>query len=700
MSADSESLKSSLGLDTTDFKTGLADANRELRVLESGFRASVSTLEDWGNTVTGLETRQKNLTKQIEIQKDKVEALRKNHERLAVENGETSISARNAEVALNKETERLGKMQIELDGTVTGLQNLHDGNDAAGRSMEELAGKQDSLGQQFKRSWTEINSAIMVGKEAWQAINKVVDETVGTYVNYADRVREISQVTGQQAEEVSRLLQVTDDYKIKDESLNTVMKKMASEGYPLTIDSLAKLSDEYLKLNPGVERSLFLNEKFGKQGIDFAEAMLAGGDALRKRAAAVEANLILDQRALDKAREYQIAQDGLNDALEGMKIAVGQELVPILTKLANGLTASITAEQTWQRAMDLGINVRRNAANGVMILNGEQITLEELTLKVAEAEQAQKRAFEEANPEIARAHDYMVDYKTSAQKATTQTDMFGFAVRDGADALQQANAEFGFIINFARQYETNLKNVKTAEKDLKEAEAELFAMSQPGWDGTAEQLQTAQDKVDGLKTKLSEAQQASLDATNEMIAGFLQAQLTADGSFTEEDIRKVLKYRLAMGLLTQEGYDAALAALKVAQNLASIPAEVNTQVNVNTNYTYTNSGGNGGGGGAQYIPMADGGDFIVRRPTLFLAGEAGPERATFTPMNQMEDGVSRLAAAVRDLNMSLPALAGTAYGAAQQSSTTINAPIQANVANDIDLYKLSRQVAEEIARRK
>ena len=152
MSADSESLKSSLGLDTTDFKTGLADANRELRVLESGFRASVSTLEDWGNTVTGLETRQKNLTKQIEIQKDKVEALRKNHERLAVENGETSISARNAEVALNKETERLGKMQIELDGTVTGLQNLHDGNDAAGRSMEELAGKQDSLGQQFKRS--------------------------------------------------------------------------------------------------------------------------------------------------------------------------------------------------------------------------------------------------------------------------------------------------------------------------------------------------------------------------------------------------------------------------------------------------------------------------------------------------------------------------------------------------------------------
>lgn len=31
-------------------------------------------------------------------------------------------------------------------------------------------------------------------------------------------------------------------------------------------------------------------------------------------------------------------------------------------------------------------------------------------------------------------------------------------------------------------------------------------------------------------------------------------------------------------------------------------------------------------------PMANGGDFMVKRPTLFLAGEAGAERATFTPM--------------------------------------------------------------------
>jgi len=43
----------------------------------------------------------------------------------------------------------------------------------------------------------------------------------------------------------------------------------------------------------------------------------------------------------------------------------------------------------------------------------------------------------------------------------------------------------------------------------------------------------------------------------------------------------------------------------------------------------------------QPIPMANGGDFMVKRPTLFLAGEAGPERATFTPIGKMSSEESQ-----------------------------------------------------------
>jgi hypothetical protein len=48
------------------------------------------------------------------------------------------------------------------------------------------------------------------------------------------------------------------------------------------------------------------------------------------------------------------------------------------------------------------------------------------------------------------------------------------------------------------------------------------------------------------------------------------------------------------------------------------------------------SGGFGTYGGAQ----AEGGDYMVNRPTWFLAGEAGPERATFTPFGKSSQGQS------------------------------------------------------------
>lgn len=53
-------------------------------------------------------------------------------------------------------------------------------------------------------------------------------------------------------------------------------------------------------------------------------------------------------------------------------------------------------------------------------------------------------------------------------------------------------------------------------------------------------------------------------------------------------------------------------------------------------------GGGGGGGSFGGVPsgfkMAGGGDMMVNRPTLFLAGEAGPERATFTPLRSGRGG--------------------------------------------------------------
>ncbi len=66
----------------------------------------------------------------------------------------------------------------------------------------------------------------------------------------------------------------------------------------------------------------------------------------------------------------------------------------------------------------------------------------------------------------------------------------------------------------------------------------------------------------------------------------------------------------------------------VTNSINNIPRSVD--INVQGHYIAPSIPDGGGGdvdwGGAQ----AAGGDYFVRRPTLFLAGEAGPERASFS----------------------------------------------------------------------
>jgi phage-related protein/predicted nucleic acid-binding Zn-ribbon protein len=135
-------LSGKLGLDTTDFKTAITAANRELRVLESGFRASAAGLDDWAKDATGLETRIRSLTSQMDIQGAKVRALGAEYDRVAAEKGKTSRAAQDLALKLNQETERLNKMQTELRQSETGLKALQDGSKNAGKGVEDLDKKQ------------------------------------------------------------------------------------------------------------------------------------------------------------------------------------------------------------------------------------------------------------------------------------------------------------------------------------------------------------------------------------------------------------------------------------------------------------------------------------------------------------------------------------------------------------------------------
>lgn len=141
-----EKLSGKLGIDTTDFKTAIGAANRELRVLESSFKAGAAALGDWTKDASGLEARMKTLTSQIDIQRLKVDALRAEHQRLVEANGANSRAAQDAEIKLNKETETLNKMTVELEDTTKSLDEMKSRSGEAGDAVEDLGENANETG--------------------------------------------------------------------------------------------------------------------------------------------------------------------------------------------------------------------------------------------------------------------------------------------------------------------------------------------------------------------------------------------------------------------------------------------------------------------------------------------------------------------------------------------------------------------------
>lgn len=179
---------------------------------------------------------------------------------------------------------------------------------------------------------------------AYYTVDKVLDATVGTFVNYAAQVRELSRLTGTSAEDTSRLIQMADDLTISYESLQKALWAASKNGFDVNVQSLAAMADEYVALGSASEKAEFLAKRFGKSGAEMGKLLEMGGAGVRAANAAIQENMILTEEAVAKAREYEIAVDNLTDAWQGFKVAAGGNIIGPLITLLNKANAEIDEE--------------------------------------------------------------------------------------------------------------------------------------------------------------------------------------------------------------------------------------------------------------------------------------------------------------------------------------------------------------------
>lgn len=262
-----EKLSGKLGIDTTDFKAGISAANRELRVLESGFKANAAALGDWTKDATGLELRVKSLTDQMDIQRLKVEALREEYQRVAADSGENSRAAQELEIKLNKETETLNKMQGELNGAQSSLQELSSANTDAGDSAAEAADKTETFKSVVSGMGAVVKGALTVVVGLATAVAGVSAAITGLVLDTASASAELNDLsvkTGISTTRLQELNYISGQVGTTTDSITGSLARL--------VRSMATAQEQEGKYNDERTKALADGEEFDGQLGDVAAA--------------------------------------------------------------------------------------------------------------------------------------------------------------------------------------------------------------------------------------------------------------------------------------------------------------------------------------------------------------------------------------------------------------------------------------------
>jgi hypothetical protein len=182
---------------------------------------------------------------------------------------------------------------------------------------------------------TAIGAISGVAIAAGAAIKKIADDTAA----YNKQILDLTQVTGTGAEEMSRIVQVADDFGIEIGQVRTALVMMNKNGMKPSIENLATLADEYVNTTDKTAFAAKAAKLLGRQYTTLIPMLAKGGDALRDQAAAVDDSLIATDASIKAAEDYRMALDNWNDSVQGLSMTIGNYLLPELTRLLDDINS-------------------------------------------------------------------------------------------------------------------------------------------------------------------------------------------------------------------------------------------------------------------------------------------------------------------------------------------------------------------------
>lgn len=419
-------------------------------------------------------------------------------------------------------------------------------------------------------------------KDPLTAIATGLKASIDLTVQWGGTIDELSRITGQSAEETSKLAVVMEDIGVSTDTLKAASKSLKEQGLVPTLDTIKKLAAEYQAIEDPVERNKWGAKNLGKAYFDLSEALTKTPEELDALGAAAErSGRIMSQDAVDAAEKYEQSLAQLNDMIQGVMVKTGGGVIP--TVLAAGEALSNEAKiaalvaiefQRMTQIIDYNEASQRAAAVAAGDLSAalkEQYVVEGDVTDAHDRAAAAARQVSEASLQTTANYEA---FDVAAYGASRAAYEVAQAERDAATAaadLKTKQSDFAAILAgpVKAEQDAYYQRQKDAGAAIADTQAKIDELNAKSYLTPAQRAE-----LDGLNQTLKDQKQVYADnataheeATKRILFGFLEQRLAADG-LTSDELKFLGTVGTAWGVLDQQtgtmlgNLDSALATSK------------------------------------------------------------------------------------------------------------------------------------------
>jgi len=492
-------------------------------------------------------------------------------------------------------------------------------NDQTGNVFTKI---NTSFKQMTGVSLSAAGGIMLVGKAIGDGI-RYVNEAVDKNEKYVTSIMDMARFTGDQVDAMSRLVQVSDDVFLSQEQLNQAISIGAKKGLDMSVKGIKDLADQYNALQTPQERSILLNENFGRSGLAMGKLLELGGQGIEKAMGEIEKGLVVTEEIIKKNIAYKQSIDAVSDAQDSMAYTIANAAVPGLTSINNNWAAFLTnlgKSELVVNGVVWALDVLAGAIDAAnKLINFEQIytgmvdesTDAMLRQGVAYEEYAKRLAGAalEAGKMTERERTYYKQILSGEysdpkwmQEVNTRLDIMSekeyqagieaIGLKDALESQLQSGMVWDtninqWVVDIAKlgdQSTLTAEEIEAAAKMESAARSEMYttvtSLAQGLTDSEKELKEAEQDLAEYIKSNpwdnkgisdrrdaVNKLKQEQSEMVDQWLLDVYTQMITADGDLSEADMAFLLQYQVTTGMITQENADRAQSYYDQAQRI-------------------------------------------------------------------------------------------------------------------------------------